>query len=113
MQIFLLHQVCHKILPLSLIYIIWNFQDQYPWGYLVKTSQYGGGPMSIQFSGIFCAPKLTSGFVDLEAQFFYLESNQPAKVPNQSAFHGTKVLKKVFSTHYLFLKKMTNVAVWK
>lgn len=30
---------------------------------------------------------------------------QPAKVPNQSAFHGTKVLKKVFSTHYLFLKK--------
>lgn len=30
---------------------------------------------------------------------------QPAKVPSQGAFHGTKVLNKVFPTHYLCLKK--------
>lgn len=95
MQIFLLHQVYHKILPLSLIYIIWNFQDQYPWGYLVKTSQYGGGPMSIQFSGIFCVPKLTSGFVDLEAQFFYPESNLP-KSQIKVLFTELKFSKKSF-----------------
>lgn len=43
----------------------------------MKTSQYNGGPMAVQLSGTFCAPKLTFGFIDLGAQFFYLEHSLP------------------------------------